>query len=261
MCFLVGYGALSEDVKGYRLWDPAHRKFIISNDVEFVEELVYKDRHSDESISNLPILASNEASAETRDESKCKEGEADGVSSQVGRSPEKATENQMAPILRRSSRIASRLLPHQLVNQSGFLSTMIDDVEIPNSYREALRSPFAEDWIAAMKEQYSELLEKETWELVDAPPDSNVISGRWVFNVKRDRSGNIERLKASHLTSVRVVLTIAAIENLELYQLDIKTAFLNARLDPAITVYVEQPHGFVEIGQETKVRRRVHHSA
>ncbi|TPX38764.1 DNA-directed DNA polymerase [Synchytrium endobioticum] len=154
---------------------------------------------------------------------------------------------------------------------------MIDDVEIPNSYLEALRSPFAEDWIAAMKEQHSELLEKETWELVDAPPDSNVISGRWVFNVKRDRSGNIERLKArwvgrgftqkygldydqtfaptSHLTSVRVVLTIAAIENLEVYQLDIKTAFLNARLDPAITVYVEQPHGFAEIGQETKVCR------
>ncbi|TPX40856.1 DNA-directed DNA polymerase [Synchytrium endobioticum] len=50
-------------------------------------------------------------------------------------------------------------------------------------------------------------------------------------------------------------MTVTAIENLEVRQLDSKTAFLNATLDPAITVHVEQPHGFAETGQETKVCR------
>ncbi|TPX43293.1 DNA-directed DNA polymerase [Synchytrium endobioticum] len=123
----------------------------------------------------------------------------------------------------------------------------------------------------------SYIRKKGTWVLVEPDYNMNVISGRWVYAIKGDGKGNIVKLKArwvgrgfaqqhgidydetfaptSHLTSVRLLLSIAAIENLELYQLDVRTAFLNAKLDVKTPVYIEQPHGFVSKGSENLVCR------
>lgn len=55
----------------------------------------------------------------------------------------------------------------------------------------------------------------------------------------------------TRITSIRLVLAIAAIINLEIHRTDIKTAFLNGNLEEEI--YMEQAEGFVEPGQERKV--------
>ena len=52
-------------------------------------------------------------------------------------------------------------------------------------------------------------------------------------------------------TSIRVLLSLVAKHNLELEQMDVKTAFLHGRLEEKI--YMKQPDGFIEIGQENKV--------
>ena len=59
----------------------------------------------------------------------------------------------------------------------------------------------------------------------------------------------------TRISSIRMLIAIAAIHNLEIHQMDVKTAFLNGDLDEEI--YMEQPEGFIVPGQEKKVCRLV----
>ncbi|KAL6325227.1 hypothetical protein AAG906_023072 [Vitis piasezkii] len=103
--------------------------------------------------------------------------------------------------------------------------------------------------------------------------ESTFLGCKWVFKTKRDSSGKIERYKArlvvkgysqregidfketfspvSTKDSFRVIMAIVAHFDLELHQMDVKTAFLNGDLDEE--VYMEQPIGFVEVGKEDLV--------
>ena len=59
----------------------------------------------------------------------------------------------------------------------------------------------------------------------------------------------------TRINSIRMVLAIAALRNLEVHQMDVKTAFLNGDLDEE--TYMEQPEDFISLGQEKKVCRLV----
>lgn len=107
-----------------------------------------------------------------------------------------------------------------------------------------------------------------TWELVEVPPGTKVLPVKWVLKVKSDAAGNIDKFKGrvvvkgyeqepgvdfdevyapvSKYATLRAVLAMAAAYDLELHQLDIKTAFLHGELEEEI--YVEQPPGYEEGG-------------
>ena len=59
----------------------------------------------------------------------------------------------------------------------------------------------------------------------------------------------------TRISSIRMLIAIAAIHNLKIHHMDVKTAFLNGDLDEEI--YIEQPEGFIVPGQEKKVCRLV----
>ena len=131
----------------------------------------------------------------------------------------------------------------------------------PTSLEEALQSPEADQWRLAMDEEIASLAANDTWTLQPAPPSIKPIPVKWVYKEKRDANGNIERHKArlvvkgfhqregidydevfapvSKYSTLRTVLAIAADLDLEIHQLDIKTAFLNGKLDE--DVYIQQP--------------------
>nr|GEW86253.1 retrovirus-related Pol polyprotein from transposon TNT 1-94 [Tanacetum cinerariifolium] len=125
-----------------------------------------------------------------------------------------------------------------------------------------------------MEKEVESLYKNETWELVKLPKEKRVISCKWLFKVKDCIPGvESNRYKAQYVvrrfdqlegidfnevfspivrhTSIRVLLSIIAIQNLKLEQLDVKTIFLHGHLEEEI--YVEQPEGFKVPGKEDHV--------
>lgn len=134
----------------------------------------------------------------------------------------------------------------------------------PATLDAALASPDAYRWREAIDDELQSLLEKGTYTLEPLPPGAKAIPCKWVFDYKLDAAGAITRYKArlvakgfrqregidytevfapvSKYTTLRALLALAAGADLELHQLDIKTAFLNGNLSE--TIYIEQPPGY-----------------
>jgi len=147
--------------------------------------------------------------------------------------------------------------------------------EEPATMSEAKGREDAELWREAAKKELASIKANNTWDLVELPPGRRAIDSKWVFKIKRDAVGKVERYKArlvargfmqkygvdfeetfapvAKFSSIRVLLAIAAAEDLELHQLDVDTAFLNGDLKEEI--YMKQPSGFEKPGQEHLVCR------
>lgn len=141
----------------------------------------------------------------------------------------------------------------------------------PSSVREAFQQP---QWAAAMQTEYQALLDNKTWSLVPLPPGKHPIGCKWVFKLKENADGTVNRFKARLVAkgflqqpgfdfretfspvvkpvTVRVVLTLALSKGLSLRQLDVNNAFLNGHLTEE--VYMSQPPRFVKGDSNTVCR-------
>nr|GFC04836.1 retrovirus-related Pol polyprotein from transposon TNT 1-94 [Tanacetum cinerariifolium] len=133
----------------------------------------------------------------------------------------------------------------------------------PKMYKEAFTQSC---WIEAMQEELHEFERLEVWELVPQPNKVMVITLKWIYKVKLDELGGILKNKArlvargyrrekgidfeesfapvARLEAIWIFLAYAAHKNMVVYQMDVKTAFLNDNLRE--NVYVSQPDGFVD---------------
>jgi hypothetical protein len=122
------------------------------------------------------------------------------------------------------------------------------------------------DWVNAMHKELNNFARNEVWELVKRPSDHNVIGTKWVFQNKQDENGVLVRNKARLVTqgysqvegldvdetfapivrleAIWILLAYATFHNIKLYRMDVKSAFLNHKINEL--VYVEQPFGFEE---------------
>ena len=113
--------------------------------------------------------------------------------------------------------------------------------------------------------------------LIDLPPGCKLLGYKWIFKRKMKVDGSINKYKArliikgywqregldyfdtyslvTRINSIRMIIAIAVLRNLEIHQMDVKTAFLNGDLDEEI--YMEQPKSFIAPGQENKVCKLV----
>ncbi|GKE45901.1 retrovirus-related pol polyprotein from transposon TNT 1-94 [Tanacetum coccineum] len=130
-------------------------------------------------------------------------------------------------------------------------------------------------WIEAMQEELHQFDQLDVWELVDRPLYKNVINMKWLWKNKRDEENTIIRNKArlvakgysqqegidfeesfapgARLEAVRLFVAYAAHKSFPIYQMDIKTTFLNGPLKEE--VYVNQPDGFIDPHHPDKVYR------
>ncbi|KAL0294285.1 UNVERIFIED_CONTAM: Retrovirus-related Pol polyprotein from transposon RE2 [Sesamum radiatum] len=142
----------------------------------------------------------------------------------------------------------------------------------PESFEAAAKD---EVWVQAMKEEIKMIEKNDTWELTERPKDKEVIGVKWIYKTKLNADGSIQKHKArlvakgysqlpgidytetfapvARLDTIRALVAIAANKKWKIYQMDVKSAFLNGYIDEEI--YVEQPQGFVAKGCEEKVLR------
>jgi transposase InsO family protein len=134
----------------------------------------------------------------------------------------------------------------------------------PMTLKEAKESPDWPEWEKAIQAELNQLRQKGTWVLTE-PPDGRVpIKNKWIFVKKYDRQGNLDKYKARlvakgysqipgidyidvfspvvRLETIRALLALAAMEDWEITQLDVKGAYLNGHLKEEI--YMTQPDGY-----------------
>jgi hypothetical protein len=141
------------------------------------------------------------------------------------------------------------------------------------NYEEAMVGPNSEKWLKAMKSKIGSMYENKVWTLVDLPDELRAIENKWIFKKKTDADGNVTVYKArlvpkgyhqvhvidydetfspiAMLKSVRIMLAIATFYDYEIWQMDVKTAFLNGFLKEEL--YMMQPKGFVDPKGANKV--------
>ncbi|KAJ9561520.1 hypothetical protein OSB04_006680 [Centaurea solstitialis] len=122
------------------------------------------------------------------------------------------------------------------------------------------------DWLLAMQEELLQFKRNKVYRLVPRPQDKSIIKTKWIFRNKKDESGLIVRNKArlvakgysqqegidydetfapvARIEAIRIFLAYAAHKNIKVFQMDVKSAFLNGVLHEE--VYIEQPEGFVD---------------
>ncbi|CAI7769633.1 unnamed protein product [Closterium sp. NIES-53] len=154
------------------------------------------------------------------------------------------------------------------------------DIPTPRSYAEAIEGPYSSQWQAAMDAEMASW--KSTGTYVDEvpPPGANIVSGMWIFRVKRPL-GSPPAFKARYvargfsqrqgvdffqnfsptpkMTTLRVLLHVAAQRDYELHSLDFSTAFLQGSLHKEI--WLRRPLGFTgsfPAGTQWSLRRPVY---
>ncbi|KAK8631789.1 hypothetical protein V6N13_028568 [Hibiscus sabdariffa] len=168
----------------------------------------------------------------------------------------------------------------------GFLVTTHGDVILvdhdePKTYQEAVASPDSEKWLEAMRSEMDSMSDNQVWTLVEPPEGIKPIGCKWVFKKKTDMDGNVQTYKGrlvakgyrqihgidydetfspvAMFKSIRILLAIAAFHDYEIWQMDVKTAFLNGKLEE--DVYMTQPKGFVtpeNAGKVCKLQRSIY---
>ena len=148
--------------------------------------------------------------------------------------------------------------------ECNLVESLTSNILEPNTIHDALNCEHSSQWKEALRSEYESLIKNKTWDLVPRPKNTNIVGNRWVFKEKRNSDGSIDRFKArfcaqgftqthgvdyeevyspvARMTSIRSLLALANAHDLEVHQMDVRTAFLNGELEHE--VYMEQPEGF-----------------
>jgi hypothetical protein len=141
----------------------------------------------------------------------------------------------------------------------------------PITFEEAYQE---DKWKKAIKKEINSIIKNNTWKLTTLPKGHNAIGVKWIFKIKRNAEEEIEKHKArlivkrykqqygvdyedvfalvARMKIVRLMISLADQKRWKIFQMDVKSAFLNGNLEEK--VYVEQRVGFMVKGQEEKVR-------
>ncbi|KAM4060935.1 reverse transcriptase (RNA-dependent DNA polymerase) [Hirsutella rhossiliensis] len=123
----------------------------------------------------------------------------------------------------------------------------------------AMQSDSAKNWHAAMADEIQSLQVNKTWELTDLPPGRKALRGKWGYEQQEGIDYRYSETFASVVRpeSYRTIFAIAAAEDLEIEQMDVKTAFLYGDIDEE--VYLEQPEGFEDgTGRVCRLKKAIY---
>lgn len=291
----VGY---PRETKGYRIWLPEAQKFLVSRDIKFQEEEI---RESDN--QKLTLLDDDLEEVE-------EEVEIEIVSKNHPSTPKESPRQYHTPVLRpivaeepRRGRGRPRILrtgcpgrPKRLFSSTRSdyeePEAQIEDEEddvftgiVEVTLDEVMNSLESNEWKKAIQSEVESLVKNNTWEIVQKPPNQNVVGSRLVLTNKYRPDGSIERRKArivakgysqkfgidynqtfapvARMESIRLMLALAAEFGMKVRQFDVVTAYLNGILEEK--VFMEVPEMLSEmldrINQDEKVAQEVRQRA
>ena len=245
-CIFVGY---TNTINNFRVYDPTTGKVFVSANVKFIEEKCDAtktiDQVANEETTDLEKLCEDDKNENNYDYDK--NDDDDDARSDTTEIIEK---------------------PPNSIDWSNLINNIVLQANLtncePTNYSEVINSPDKAHWLRAMKEEMKSIKNNETYILTELPPGKRLIQCRWVFRIKRNLDGTIDRYKArlvakgfsqkpgidyfetfspvARYDTIRAVLSISTAYKMDLIQFDIKTAFLYGELNEEI--YMVQPPGF-----------------
>ena len=167
----------------------------------------------------------------------------------------------------RSGRVIRQPLRYTILGES--FDRIPDELDTnPCNYDETLKDKDADLLQKVMKSEMQSMYSNQVWDLMEPPRGIKPIECKWIYNKKRGADGKVETFKVrlvekgftqkewinyeetfssiAMLKSIRILLSIAAHLNYEIWKMDVKTAFLNGHLEECF--YMMQPYGFIEKG-------------
>jgi hypothetical protein len=258
-CIFLGYGSCE---KGYRLYSLETEKIIVSRDVVFNEEACWDWNAQKERSVKIPFAEAN--GNEQGQEENASDSKLQGEEEEMFGSNSAPSDQERLP--------SSQDFDHTPLKYKS-IAEIYEKCNMciiePESFEEAEKD---DSWKRAMEAEIQMIEKNNTWDLVDRPSDKPIIGVKWVYKTKLNLDGSVQKNKArlvakgysqkpgidfnetfapvARLDTVRTLVALAAQKSWKLFQLDVKSAFLNGVLNEE--VYVDQPSGFVIQGKKIR---------
>src|SRR5258706_10432141 len=165
-----------------------------------------------------------------------------------------------------------------MISLDKYNDTHIDGELEPTSYNQAVNGPYSDLWKEGIQQELDALHSNNTWSVVPIPVGQNVVGSKWVFKLKHDADGNINRHKALLVAqrysqqhgfdyeelyspvvrydSLRLLIALSVYHHWHPQQLDIKAAFLYGILNKDI--YMQLPEGSRVDGMYGKLNKCIY---
>lgn len=261
--YLVGY----DGDERYRVYVPEGHNIVLSRDIKFHE----KFSECAEQVK-LPLqdnCLENDRSKYEQEEDQTQKNQQDQKDKEENNESEESPTDQIEDIEQKSvmGRLSDRSTLKKPITYNE--CTMIAEVLLneafePETVEDALNSTDRVQWSQAMEDEMASLKKNQTWELSTLPQGAKALPCKWVFRLKKNPDGSIDRYKArlvvkgysqrlgvdynqtyspvAKMGTIRTILSVVASEGMEMAQFDVSTAFLYGELEEEI--YMNQPEGY-----------------
>ncbi|GJT49654.1 retrotransposon protein, putative, ty1-copia subclass [Tanacetum coccineum] len=236
---------------GYSFYNPSENKVFVAQNAEFFESNLI-DQDASGSLEDLEIIQEEDTnpSLDTSLNHEEDDQEIDKPQSDIN------------PICRSTT---TRHPRDRLCLYIDAEEHELGDLGEPANYKATLLDNESKKWLADMNVEMQSMKENDIRELIELPPNAKTVGHKWLFKKKTDMDGAVHTFKSRPLAkgftqtygvdyeetfspvadirAIRILIAIATFYDYEIWQMNVKTAFLNGRLSEE--VYMTQPKGFV----------------
>ena len=263
-CVMFGF---SKESKGYRLYNPTTKKIVVSRDVVFEETKGWNwDEEQEHIESELKWNDDDLPWGENDSDGEEEVGEPVTVAEDVQEAPQ-ATVREGRRQTRPPSYLRDYVTEHEEDDEVNMVQLNSSD---PSNFADAQKCA---NWREAMDAEVDSIEKNHTWVLSDLPRGAKCIGVKWIYKTKLNELGEVSKYKArlvakgyaqehgvdytevyapvARMDTIRTIVFTAAQRGWDIFQLDVKSAFLHGVLTE--DVYVQQPEGYEVEGEEEKV--------